>query len=117
LGSAGERGVAAADRGHTSLGLLPVLLAAEGGQVEQAVGKDEMVGAAAVGRVGVEDLIAFAQEAAVARQFGFGDTTNRPAGNRRSDARENPDDDGVWTTVVWTAADREDRPANTSPRR
>jgi hypothetical protein len=24
-------------------------------------------------------------------------------------ARERPDDDGVWTTVLWTAVDREDR--------
>ena len=24
-------------------------------------------------------------------------------------AREQPDDDGVWTTVLWTAIDREDR--------
>jgi len=24
-------------------------------------------------------------------------------------ARDHPDDDGVWTTVVWTAVDREDR--------
>jgi hypothetical protein len=24
-------------------------------------------------------------------------------------AREHPDEDGVWTTVLWTAADREDR--------
>ncbi len=24
-------------------------------------------------------------------------------------AREQPDDDGVWTTVLWTAVDREDR--------
>jgi DNA-binding transcriptional ArsR family regulator len=30
-------------------------------------------------------------------------------------AREHPDDDGVWTTVVWTAVDREDRRAKTSP--
>ena len=26
-------------------------------------------------------------------------------------AREHPDDDGVWTTVLWTAVDREDRTA------
>jgi hypothetical protein len=26
-------------------------------------------------------------------------------------AREHPDDDGVWTTVLWTAVDREDRAA------
>jgi hypothetical protein len=26
-------------------------------------------------------------------------------------ARERPDDDGVWTTVLWTAVDREDRAA------
>jgi DNA-binding transcriptional ArsR family regulator len=26
-----------------------------------------------------------------------------------SRAREQPDDDGVWTTVLWTAIDREDR--------
>ena len=26
-------------------------------------------------------------------------------------AREHPDDDGVWTTVLWTAVDREDRRA------
>jgi len=26
-------------------------------------------------------------------------------------AREHPDDDGVWTTVLWTAVDRQDRSA------
>ncbi len=26
-------------------------------------------------------------------------------------ARKHPDDDGVWTTVLWTAVDREDRAA------
>jgi len=30
-------------------------------------------------------------------------------------AREHPDDDGVWTTVLWTAVDREDRRAKASP--
>lgn len=25
------------------------------------------------------------------------------------DARDHPDDDGVWTTVLWTSVDREDR--------
>ena len=24
-------------------------------------------------------------------------------------AREHPDDDGVWTTILWTAIDRQDR--------
>ena len=26
-------------------------------------------------------------------------------------ARDHPDDDGVWTTVLWTAIDRQDRRA------
>ena len=30
---------------------------------------------------------------------------------RPQSAREHPDDDGVWTTVLWTAVDREDRTA------
>jgi DNA-binding transcriptional ArsR family regulator len=30
-------------------------------------------------------------------------------GELLSAARDHPDDDGVWTTVVWTAIDREDR--------
>jgi DNA-binding transcriptional ArsR family regulator len=29
-------------------------------------------------------------------------------------AREHPDEDGVWTTVLWTAIDRQDRRAPTS---
>jgi DNA-binding transcriptional ArsR family regulator len=29
-------------------------------------------------------------------------------------AREQPDEDGVWTTVLWTAVDREDRRAKRS---
>jgi hypothetical protein len=53
--SAGERRVAAADRGHPALGLLPVFLAAQGGQVEPGVGAAEDVGAAGEGRVGVLD--------------------------------------------------------------
>ena len=32
-----------------------------------------------------------------------------------STAHEHPDDDGVWTTVLWTAIDRQDRQA-TAPR-
>src|SRR5271169_2605921 len=67
--SAGERRVAAADRGDPALGLLPVLLAAEGGQVEEGVGVPDILGAPAVNRVGVEDLVALAQEAAVARHL------------------------------------------------
>jgi len=39
IGLAGKGGVAAADRGDAALGLLPVLLAAEGGQVEQVTSK------------------------------------------------------------------------------
>src|SRR5260370_30925460 len=70
MASAGEGGVAAADGFDAAVGVLPVLLAAEGGQVEQGIGADEGVGAAAVGRVGVEDLIALPEEAAVAGEFG-----------------------------------------------
>lgn len=35
-------------------------------------------------------------------------------------AREHPDDDGAWTTVLWTTIDRQDRrtvPALTAPKR
>jgi DNA-binding transcriptional ArsR family regulator len=32
-------------------------------------------------------------------------------------AREHPDDDGVWTTVLWTTIDRQDRRAAQEPRR
>jgi DNA-binding transcriptional ArsR family regulator len=32
-------------------------------------------------------------------------------------AREHPDDDGVWTTVLWTAVDRQDRRAARPPDR
>ena len=32
----------------------------------------------------------------------------------RTIAHDHPDDDGVWTTVLWTAVDRQDRRA---PRR
>src|SRR5260370_21239892 len=70
MASAGERRVAAADGFDAALGLLPVLLAAEGGQVEQGIGADEGVGAAAVGRGGVEDLVVLPEEAAVAGEFG-----------------------------------------------
>lgn len=31
-------------------------------------------------------------------------------------ARDRPDDDGVWTTVLWTAIDRQDRRGATRPR-
>ena len=41
--SAGERGVSAADRGDPALGLLPVLLAAQGGQVEEGVGVPDIL--------------------------------------------------------------------------
>src|SRR5580704_19306337 len=68
--SAGERRVAAAVGFDPALGLLPVLLAAEGGQVEQAVGTDQDVGTATVGRVGVEDLVALPEEAAEAGELG-----------------------------------------------
>src|ERR1700685_4171968 len=70
MASAGDRRVAAADGFDAALGLLPVLLAAEGGQVEQGVGAAEGVGAPAVGRVGVEDLVALTEEAAEAGEFG-----------------------------------------------
>src|SRR5271168_3988920 len=70
MASAGERRVAAAGGFDPALGFLPVLLAAEGGQVEQGVGAAEGVGPAAVGRVGVEDLVAVPEEAAEAGEFG-----------------------------------------------
>src|SRR5579859_6861173 len=70
MASAGECRVATADRFDTALGLLPILLAAKGGQVEQGVGADERVGTPAVGRVGVEDLLAVTEEAAEAGEFG-----------------------------------------------
>lgn len=31
------------------------------------------------------------------------------------DASDHPDPDGVWTTVLWAAVDREDRPVQSSP--
>src|ERR1700676_1695912 len=64
--SAAERRVAAADRGGPSFGLFPVFLAAQGGQVEEGVGAAEDLGAPGKGRVGVEDFLALAQEAAEA---------------------------------------------------
>jgi hypothetical protein len=42
-----------------ALGLLPIFLAAEGGQVEDAVGAAERLSSASVCRVGVEDVFAF----------------------------------------------------------
>src|SRR5215813_10210680 len=71
--SAGERRIAAADRGDPgspALGLLPVLLAAEGRHIEVGVGVPDVLGAPGEGRVGVEDLLALAQEAAVAGHLG-----------------------------------------------
>ena len=54
--------------GHRpSLRLLPVLLAAERGQVEVVVAVVELLDAATVGGVGVEDLVADPQERADAR--------------------------------------------------
>src|SRR6266849_3714564 len=67
--SAGEGRVSAADRRDPALGLFPVLLAPQGGQVEEGVGVPHILGAPAVNRVGVEDLVALAQEAAVARHL------------------------------------------------
>src|SRR5215471_20665606 len=70
---AGERRIAAAGRrdpGSPALGLLPVLLAAEGRHIEVGVGVPDVLGAPGEGRVGVEDLLALAQEAAVARHLG-----------------------------------------------
>jgi hypothetical protein len=32
-------------------------------------------------------------------------------------AREHPDDDGAWTTVLWTMIDRQDRRTAQEPRR
>jgi hypothetical protein len=31
-------------------------------------------------------------------------------------AREHPDEDGTWTTVLWTAVDREDRRGGSAGR-
>src|SRR5207248_955861 len=49
-----------------ALGLLPVLLAAEGREVQEVVGAAEHLRPARVHRVGVEHLVAVAQEEAVA---------------------------------------------------
>src|SRR6202034_4327539 len=65
--SVGERGVGAVQRPGPSLGLLPVLGPAERGHVQQRVGRDGLLRASGVGRVGVEDLVAVADEAAEAR--------------------------------------------------
>src|SRR6266566_1585887 len=68
--SAGERRVAAADRRDPALGLLPVLLAAERRHVQVGIGVPDVLGAPGEGRIGVEDLVALAQEAAVAGHLG-----------------------------------------------
>src|SRR6185312_10344306 len=60
--SVGERRVRPVQPGRPSPGFLP----AQRGQVKQRVGAAEAVGAARVGRVGVEDVVAVAQEAAEA---------------------------------------------------
>src|SRR5215211_2783846 len=54
---------------RASLRLLPRLLAAERGEVEVAIAVVELLDAAAVGGVGVEDLLTDPQERADARQF------------------------------------------------
>src|SRR6185312_12401646 len=64
--SVGERRVRPVQPGRPSPGFLPVFLPAQRGQVKQRVGAAEAVGAARVGRVGVEDVVAVAQEAAEA---------------------------------------------------
>ena len=56
--------------GHPSLRLLPVLVPAERGEVEQRVRADGRVGSAGVGRVGMDNLVAVGQEAAVAADLG-----------------------------------------------
>jgi hypothetical protein len=58
-----------AERVRASLRLLPVLLAAECTHVEVVVRAADLLGAAAVGRVGVEDAVAVAQEHARAMQL------------------------------------------------
>src|SRR6516162_9687392 len=68
--SAGKRRVTAADRGDPALGLLPVLLAAQRGHVEVGIGVPDVFGPPGEGRVGVEDLVAVAQEGAVAGHLG-----------------------------------------------
>src|ERR1700689_2871331 len=70
LRSACERRVATADRGGPALGLLPVFLTPQGGHVQEGVGAAHRVGAPGEGRVGVEDFVALAQEAAHAGQLG-----------------------------------------------
>src|SRR6266498_4184612 len=50
------------ERGRAALGLLPLLLAAERRQVQQLAREADLVGAAGVGRVGVEHAVAVAQE-------------------------------------------------------
>ena len=70
MGSAREGRVPAADGRDPALGLFPVLLAAQGGQVEQDVRGADVFGAAGEGRIGVEDVLAVAQEAAVAGHLG-----------------------------------------------
>src|SRR6266700_6636491 len=65
---------------------------------------------------------ALAQEAGEDRRIGLGRTVVRlneqhldqlkaAFENLIRTAHDHPDDDGVWTTVVWTAVDREDRRA------
>src|SRR5713101_5850374 len=64
--SVGEVGDRSVGLGGTTLGLLPVLLPAEGGQVEEVVRAAGHLGAAGVVGVGVEEVVAVTQEAALA---------------------------------------------------
>jgi len=88
------------DRGDAARGLLPVIPAAERDQGsvcpedDEAAGRRWTVPGRWLGvRLNAEHLA------------GLGDAIEDVL--RR--AREHPDDDGVWTTILWTAVDRQDQ--------
>ena len=71
---------------------------------------------------------AFAQEAGEDRRITLGRTAVRLSEQHLGEltagidqllaaAREHPDQDGVWTAVLWTAVDRQDRRIRTPRRR
>src|SRR5665213_2569046 len=69
-GSGREVGDVRASFGRASLWFLPLLLAAEGGQIEEVIGAAQHLSATRVHRVGMEDDITITEEHAVAGLLG-----------------------------------------------
>ena len=65
-----EAGIGRVRSGDPALGLFPLLLAPEGGEVEEGVAAAQVLGAAGRCRVGVEHALAVTQESADARELG-----------------------------------------------